>query len=46
MVCFITASPFIDGAERALLNPDNQLLDRLYAEEDTYYEDLEEGSGF
>ena len=31
MVVFITASPFIDGAERALLNPDNQLLDRLYA---------------
>ena len=31
MVVFITGSPFIDGAERALLNPDNQLLDRLYA---------------
>ena len=31
MVVFITASPFIDGAERALLTPDNQLLDRLYA---------------
>ena len=31
MVVFITASPFIDGAERALLNPDNQLLARLYA---------------
>lgn len=31
MVTFITGSPFIDGAERALLNPDNQLLHRLYA---------------
>ena len=31
MVCFITASPFIDGAERALLNPDNQFLERMYA---------------
>lgn len=31
MVLFITSSPFIDGAERALLSPDNQLLDRLYA---------------
>lgn len=31
MVVFVTSSPFIDGAERALLNPDNQLLDRLYA---------------
>ena len=31
MVVFITGSPFIDGADRALLNPDNQLLDRLYA---------------
>ena len=31
MVVFITASPFIDGAERALLNPDNQFLDRMYA---------------
>lgn len=31
MVLFITGSPFIDGADRALLNPDNQLLDRLYA---------------
>ena len=31
MVVFITGSPFIDGAERALLNPNNQLLDRLYA---------------
>lgn len=31
MVVFVTGSPFIDGAERALLNPENQLLDRLYA---------------
>ena len=31
MVVFITASPFIDGAERALLNPENQFLDRMYA---------------
>lgn len=31
MVLFITGSPFIEGADRALLNPDNQLLDRLYA---------------
>ena len=31
MVVFITASPFIDGAERALLNPDNQFLERMYA---------------
>ena len=31
MVVFITSSPFIDGAERALLNPDNQFLDRMYA---------------
>ena len=31
MVLFITSSPFIDGAERALLSPDNQLLSRLYA---------------
>ena len=30
MVVFVTGSPFIDGAERALLNPDNQLLHRLY----------------
>ena len=31
MVVFVTGSPFIDGADRALLNPENQLLDRLYA---------------
>lgn len=31
MVLFITSSPFIDGADRALLNPNNQFLERLYA---------------
>ncbi len=31
MVVFITGSPFIEGAQRALLNPENELLERLYA---------------
>ncbi len=31
MVVFITGSPFIEGADRALLNPENELLQRLYA---------------
>ncbi len=31
MVVFITGSPFIEGADRALLNSENELLQRLYA---------------
>lgn len=29
MTLFITSSPFIDGAPRAILNPENEFLDRL-----------------
>lgn len=31
MVVFITSSPFIDGADRALLNPENEFLERMAA---------------
>ena len=31
MTLFITSSPFIDGADRAILNPENEFLDRLRA---------------
>lgn len=31
MVVFITSSPFVDGADRAILNPENELLERLEA---------------
>lgn len=31
MTLFLTSSPFIDGADRAVLNPENDLLDRLRA---------------
>lgn len=31
MTLFITSSPFIDGADRAILNPENGLIDRLRA---------------
>lgn len=29
MILFISSSPFIDGADRAILNPENDFLDRL-----------------
>lgn len=29
MVVFITSSPFIDGADRAILNPQNEFVDRI-----------------
>lgn len=29
MIAFITSSPFVDGADRAVLNPENGFLDRL-----------------
>ena len=29
MVVFITSSPYIDGADRAILNPQNEFVDRL-----------------
>ena len=29
MTLFITSSPYIDGADRAILNPQNELVDRL-----------------
>lgn len=29
MTLFITSSPYIDGADRAILNPQNELIDRL-----------------
>ena len=31
MVVFITSSPYIDGADRAILNPQNEFVDRLRA---------------
>jgi len=31
MTLFITSSPYIDGADRAILNPDNELVSRLQA---------------
>ena len=31
MTLFITSSPFIDGADRAILDPRNDFLDRLQA---------------
>lgn len=31
MTLFITSSPFIDGADRAILNPQNELIERLQA---------------
>ena len=31
MIVFITSSPYIDGAERAILNPQNEFLDRIRA---------------
>lgn len=31
MILFITSSPYIDGADRAILNPQNELIDRLRA---------------
>lgn len=31
MTVFITSSPYIDGADRAILNPDNELVERLMA---------------
>ena len=29
MTLFITSSPYIDGADRAILNPQNEFVDRL-----------------
>ena len=29
MKLFITSSPFVDGADRALMDPQNGLIDRL-----------------
>lgn len=31
MTLFVTSSPYIDGADRAILNPDNEFVDRLRA---------------
>ena len=31
MILFITSSPYIDGADRAILNPQNEFVDRLRA---------------
>ena len=31
MIVFITSSPYIDGADRAILNPENEFVDRLRA---------------
>ncbi len=31
MTLFITSSPYIDGADRAILNPENEFVDRLKA---------------
>ena len=31
MTLFITSSPYIDGADRAILNPQNELIERLQA---------------
>lgn len=31
MIVFITSSPYIDGAPRAILNPENEFIDRLRA---------------
>lgn len=31
MIVFITSSPYIDGADRAILNPQNEFIDRLRA---------------
>lgn len=32
MIVYLTSSPFIDGAERAILNPQNEFLDRIRAD--------------